>query len=718
VQVSVLLGAGAFAQSTFRSGVDLVQVDVVVVDKDAHPVRGLKQQDFSVRDRGKAQSVATFQEIGRERHAISDATPQMLPSVRLEVASNQSAQADRLVIMVVDDLHIWKGRTDRAKQISRDVVDRLGAQASMAVLFTSGEHNTTVTTDHSVLLAAVDTLKARQSWRRPHPAIDDQRVPRMDPEADTTGRGGALDRLSDAGKVYAGDFFDNMQQYGTLRNAAKMLGGEDVRRKAFVLVSEGVGKDLSGIFGSMTEQAELPQGGVGYASGNVEAFAASSLANVPPLHTFALLEMMEALRRANVATYAIDPRGAVKAGDLASECFPPPRAGNDPCVDDSAGLNDWMSPVRQAQHGLVETAVATGGFAVTNTDDFTGGLSRILDDLDHYYVLGFYPSDPNGKGYRPLNVQIAGHPDWTLRYRRGYMGGPAPSATKSTDPMLTLSSSILPKADLPMRLTAIARPGTGGIAHVTLGLEVSAPVAMLQEKDGKVRDTLKYEVLVVDEKKAKVQSIGGLEGKLTLSPMANGEPPPETLVYAILHDMDARAGHFEFRVSATSAKMAKGGSAYLEFDVPDFRSAPVVLGSIVLGYAEGARVPIAPPPAPAPTPGFARGRGMGPGPAPPPAAAKLPFPPTLDRVFTASDRLRAYVEGTARSTTGLVASLDIVDASGKVVASQSPSFTSSDPIRISGDVPLQGLASGAYLLRVTLSGGGQKAVRETGFAVR
>jgi hypothetical protein len=225
-------------------------------------------------------------------------------------------------------------------------------------------------------------------------------------------------------------------------------------------------------------------------------------------------------------------------------------------------------------------------------------------------------------------------------------------------------------------------------------------------------------VLVVDEKKAKVRSIGGLEGKLTLSPMANGEPPPETLVYAILHDMDARAGHFEFRVSATSAKLAKGGSAYLEFDVPDFRSAPVVLGSIVLGYAEGARVPIAPPPAPAPTPGFARGRGMGPGPAPPPAAAKLPFPPTLDRVFTASDRLRAYVEGTARSTTGLVASLDIVDASGKVVASQSPSFTSSEPIRISGDVPLQGLASGAYLLRVTLSGGAQKAVRETGFAIR
>jgi len=371
-------------QPTFRAAVDLVHVDVVVVDKDGHPVRGLTQHDFSVRDRGEPQAIATFQEVGRAPRAASgDVPPPMLPSVRLDVANNQAAANDRLVILVVDDLHIWKGRTDRAKEIARSIVNRLGSESSMAVLFTSGDHNTNVTADRSVLLAAVDTLKTRQSWRRPHPAVDDQRVPHVDPESDPIGRGGTLDRFSDAGKVYAGDFFDNMQQYGTLRNAAKMLGSEDVRRKAFVLLSEGIGKDLSGIFGSMVEQADIPQGGAAYASGNLEAFAASSLSNVPPFHTLALLEMMESLRRANVATYAIDPRGAVKAGDLLSECFPAPKAGNDPCVDDSEGPNAWMSPVRQAQQGLRETAVATGGFAITDSDDFTGGLSRILEDLDH-----------------------------------------------------------------------------------------------------------------------------------------------------------------------------------------------------------------------------------------------------------------------------------------------------------------------------------------------
>jgi VWFA-related protein len=707
---------------TFRSGVDLVQVDVVVVDKDGHAVRGLTQTDFTIRDRRKAQAIATFQEIGREPRASAAEAPPMPPSVRLDVASNATSQADRLVIVVIDDLHIWKGRTDRAKEISRDVVTRLGAQASMAVLFTSGDHSTNVTADHSILLAAIDTLKARQSWKRPHPAIDNQRPPHVDPEEPASA---VMDQFSDAGKVTAQDFFDNMQQYATMKNAAKMLGGEDTRRKAFVLISEGVGKDLSGLFGPMTAEGDVPQGGQAYASGDAVAFAASSLATVPQLHTLAILEMMEALRRANVATYAIDPRGAVKAGDLASECFPAPKAGNDPCVDDSAGPNAWMSPVRQAQSGLVETAVATGGFAVTNTDDFTGGLSRILDDLDHYYVIGFYPSDPNGKGYRPLAVQIAGHPDWTLRYRRGYMGGSAAPAAKTKDAMLALSSSILPKSDLPLRLTAIATPGTNGSAHVTLGLEVSAPLATLQEKDGKVRDTLKYEVLVVDEKKAKVRSIGGLEGRLTLSPKANAGAPPETVTYMLLHDVDVTPGPFEFRVSATSAKLAKGGSVYLDVDVPDFRSAPIVLGGLVVGYADGAHVPVAPTVAPAAvpagTPPAIRSMRGAPAPPPPPSVRPpqaLPFAPTLDRTFRSADTLSVFTEAAVRDGLHPAASIDIVDASGKVVSSVTPAVSAGSLVRLGANVPLRGLTPGPYILRVALTDGQQSSKAETAIVIK
>lgn len=687
----------ATQQPTFRSGVDLVQVDVVVVDKEGHPIRGLKQTDFTVLDRGKPQTIAAFQELDRDRAAEPPSLP-IARATRLDVSSNQAAQSGRLVVMVVDDLHIYRERTDNAREIARNVVQRLGPDSSMAVLFTSGEHSTQVTGDQAALAAAVDTLKGRQSVRRPHPAVDTQKGANLDPEMTADQMFTIVSGNQDT-KIQ--DFVENITQYKTLEDAARLLGGGgDLRRKAFVLISEGIGKDLSGIFDAMGEQATPG--------------SRSGLPPPPSYHEIALLGAMESMRRANVATYSIDPRGKVESKDLARECFPPPRIP-DPCSGDSSGVNDWVGAVRQAQHGLEIMSEASGGFAVTNTDDFTSGLGRIVEDLDHYYLVGFYPSDAKGKNYRPITVQIAGHPDWTLRYRHGYMPGGKPASAKSADPMVSLSAGILPNADLPLRLNAIALPGSGDLARVVLALEVSAPRRDLQAPDGKVRDTLKYEVLLVDEKKAKVRSVGGLEGRVTLSPARPGEAPPDTVTYQVTHVLGVKPGRFEFRVSAMSAKLARGGSVYLDVDVPAFHTAAMTVGTLAIGYADGARVAVAPTVTADSGPPLGRGRGAAPVPASKPA---LPFAPSLDRVFSASDVLRVYAEATARSTAGLTASLEVVNADGKVVASDSPSFSATDPIRVAADVPLHGLAPGAYLLRLTLAGGGQKAVRESGFVVR
>ena len=248
----VLCGiAGPVQQPTFRAGVELVQVDVVVVDKDGHPVEGLTADDFTVLDRKKPQKIATFDEVAR-RHAGEPAPAAAIPGVRLDVSNNQTAQADRLIVMVVDDLHIYKERTDRAREIARKVIADLGAQSSMAVLFTSQEHSTQVTSDSARLLAAVETLKGRQSWRRPHQAVDRQRGARIDPEDSADA---ALGKIGQSQGTSVQDFFDNMTQYKTLQDAARMLGAGDARRKAFVLLSEGIGKDLSGVFGAMGRRA-------------------------------------------------------------------------------------------------------------------------------------------------------------------------------------------------------------------------------------------------------------------------------------------------------------------------------------------------------------------------------------------------------------------------------------------------------------------------------
>ncbi len=48
---------------TFRTGVDVVQIDVSVLDKDRRPVRGLTAADFTVLEDGKPRPVVAFSTV-------------------------------------------------------------------------------------------------------------------------------------------------------------------------------------------------------------------------------------------------------------------------------------------------------------------------------------------------------------------------------------------------------------------------------------------------------------------------------------------------------------------------------------------------------------------------------------------------------------------------------------------------------------------------------
>jgi hypothetical protein len=114
---ALALVAGLIAQAeqtarqppVFRARTELVQVDVVVVDADGHVVEGLTERDFQIFDRGRPQRVAAFQEISHRR-----AAPAPLPmDLKVDVADNAS-QPDRLIVLVLDDLHFQAGSRPEA----------------------------------------------------------------------------------------------------------------------------------------------------------------------------------------------------------------------------------------------------------------------------------------------------------------------------------------------------------------------------------------------------------------------------------------------------------------------------------------------------------------------------------------------------------------------------------------------------------------------------
>jgi hypothetical protein len=60
----------AAPQQVFRSGTELVEVDVVVLDAAGRLVRGLTAADFELYDEGKPQEVSTFSFVEVEASSI------------------------------------------------------------------------------------------------------------------------------------------------------------------------------------------------------------------------------------------------------------------------------------------------------------------------------------------------------------------------------------------------------------------------------------------------------------------------------------------------------------------------------------------------------------------------------------------------------------------------------------------------------------------------
>lgn len=152
--------AQAHSRPVFRSGVDLVPLDVVVLDKDHRPVRGLTAADFTITENGDPQTVETFEEV-----AVPDPDEGTAPWMREtapDVVSND-IQARRLVMIVLDDANVGvdHGEPKSLRQIAQRVVDGLGPSDMAAVVYTFLGRAENFTTDRRKLRSAIEDFKPR-----------------------------------------------------------------------------------------------------------------------------------------------------------------------------------------------------------------------------------------------------------------------------------------------------------------------------------------------------------------------------------------------------------------------------------------------------------------------------------------------------------------------------------------------------------------------------
>ncbi len=162
--LSALIGARQDQGQTppvFRTGVELIQLDVSVLDSNRRPVRGLAATDFSVLVDGQPRPVVAFK-------AVELPPPPPLPTARWmrdipsDVVTNARSSGRVVAILIDDGSFNNPGSADlfavsKAREVARVAIDELGPEDLAAVLFTEhGRSAQNFISNRQLLLEAID----------------------------------------------------------------------------------------------------------------------------------------------------------------------------------------------------------------------------------------------------------------------------------------------------------------------------------------------------------------------------------------------------------------------------------------------------------------------------------------------------------------------------------------------------------------------------------
>ena len=113
----------------FKTGVDVTQVDVSVVDRDGNPVNDLKAADFTVTVDGKPRTIVSAQFMSYASAAGSIAAPP-----HRDYATNRQTMPGRLIALVVDQGNIRFGNERSVLRAAEGFLDRLTPADRVALL--------------------------------------------------------------------------------------------------------------------------------------------------------------------------------------------------------------------------------------------------------------------------------------------------------------------------------------------------------------------------------------------------------------------------------------------------------------------------------------------------------------------------------------------------------------------------------------------------------
>jgi VWFA-related protein len=544
----------------FRTRVDLVELDVRVTDARGAAVTDLTAADVEVREDGVAQRIAELVRVSRPM-APTAAGPARPDAA--DVANNYGASQARVYVLVLDDLHVDGRRTLEVRRIGRAFVDRVVAPGDLAaVVYASGRTDAgqAFTSSRTRLYEAIDRFTGRKlrSATLERAEVYNQffrgnrNAPRPQDLRDTSDQERA---------------FNARAALQTLTAATTMLGRIEGRRKAVLVVSEGLDYDLSGV----TNGPASPTGAMSMTPGPVmTGLDGSAIAR-------AFGQTIAMASRANVTFYAVDPRAGDVSDDIEALRAPP----ENPSLRVTAQA--IIAEKQDAHQTLQGLASQTGGFAMLGPGDLAR-LERIAQESSEYYLLRYYPEQPLVRGeFRAVQVAVK-RDGARVVARRGYYAKPGPSGQATTFAAAGISPALgaalaapLPSDGLPLRLHAAPLRGDRRLAQVLVTTQL--PGVLLATAGEPLATTLEVGMLAI-EATTGAQSGAGSVVEVQLD--AVGVGLVRTGDYRVVTRLALAAGRYQLRVGLRDRRTDRLGVATLDVVVPDFSERKPTLSGLVL----------------------------------------------------------------------------------------------------------------------------------------
>ncbi len=151
----LLAGCCTAAQPTFRSGVELVTIDVVATDRSGQPVHNLKAEDFELFEDGTKQPIRTFEFIDA---SVNPAEAMLPPGI----VSND-VEPGGIFALVLDELGFYVTETqDVRRAAERFLKGAMQPHDHVAVVRSGADSGFTLTADRGQAIDAVLSASGRR----------------------------------------------------------------------------------------------------------------------------------------------------------------------------------------------------------------------------------------------------------------------------------------------------------------------------------------------------------------------------------------------------------------------------------------------------------------------------------------------------------------------------------------------------------------------------